>query len=203
MAISLKKNEGISLKKMSDVGLTNISFGLGWDPIRSKPAGGFMSSLFGSNQPSYSESVDLDANCTMYDANGNLVDAISFQKLISSCGGVRHSGDNRTGAGDGDDETITIDLNKIPSSVKSVVFSINSFSGQNFSRVESISCNIYDNAKGKTKVATYSDKVTGSNTAIVVAKLVRTETEWVLTPVSVLTNGRTYRDITPAIKSII
>src|SRR3546814_13316649 len=54
------------------------------------------------------DSIDLDASCLAFDGAGNLVETVWFQKLISSDGSIRHSGDNLTGEGDGDDETISI-----------------------------------------------------------------------------------------------
>src|SRR3546814_7240819 len=92
-------------RRSSDLGgsgLTKIALGVGWDMVEAK---GFFAKLSGGT-----DSIDLDASCLAFDGAGNLVETVWFQKLISSDGSIRHSGDNLTGEGDGDDETISIDL---------------------------------------------------------------------------------------------
>src|SRR3546814_13205292 len=74
----------------------------------------------------------LDASCLVFDGAGNLVETVWFQKLVSSDGSIRHSGDNLTGEGDGDDETISIDLTRLPSNVETLVLTVTSFRGQTF-----------------------------------------------------------------------
>ena len=95
MAVSLEKGQKISLDKTAGSSLTQITMGLGWDVAKTK---GFFG--FGGG----SETIDLDASCLMFDENSQAVDAIWFAQLTSKDGSIRHSGDNRTGAGDGDDE---------------------------------------------------------------------------------------------------
>jgi tellurium resistance protein TerZ len=73
---------------------------------------------------------------------GQMVDIVWFRQLQSKDGSIKHSGDNRTGAGEGDDEQIIVDLSRIPANVKSLVFTVNSFTGQNFSQVENAYCRI-------------------------------------------------------------
>src|SRR3546814_3147277 len=79
-------------------------------------AKGFFAKLSGGT-----DSIDLDASCLAFDGAGNLVETVWFQKLVSSDGSIRHSGDNLTGEGDGDDETISIDLTRLPSNVETLV----------------------------------------------------------------------------------
>src|SRR3546814_5420645 len=79
-------------------------------------AKGFFAKLSGGN-----ESIDLDASCLLFDGAGNVVDIVWFRQLTSKDGSVRHSGDNLTGEGDGDDETIAIDLTKLPTNVETLV----------------------------------------------------------------------------------
>lgn len=208
MAISLKKNEGVSLKKLSANTLTQLSFGLGWAPAGRKveEKKGFFGSMFSeTSHSSFDEKVDLDANCTTYDANGSLIEAIWFRDLRNRDGSIIHTGDNRTGDGDGDDETINVDLSRLNAAVKTLVFSINSFSGQSFEKISGISCNIYDGvSRSKSLIASYNEKITGPYTAVVVAKVQKGDDgEWTITPKSVLGRGRTYQDITSEIRSII
>lgn len=106
MAISLKKGSSISLKKEAP-GLTKISVGLGWNVGE------------GSK-------IDLDASAFLL--KGDRVSAASdfvfYSQLKSGCGSVVHTGDNRTGAGDGDDESINIDLALTPSAITRIVFTV-------------------------------------------------------------------------------
>jgi tellurium resistance protein TerZ len=88
--VSLSKNQTVSLSKQSTA-LSQLQFGLGWDPVKKK---GLFGSIFGGN-----DSIDLDAGCVLLDAAGNKIDTIWFRKLKSSCGSVVHSGDNLTGEG--------------------------------------------------------------------------------------------------------
>ena len=133
MAVNLQKGQKISLDKEAGVKLTNIIMGLGWDPVKTK---GFLG--FGSK----TQEVDLDASCILFDELGNQLDAAWFRQLKSRDGSVVHTGDNRTGAGDGDDEQIAVDLTRVPGNVKSLVFTVNSFTGQNFSQIENATCRI-------------------------------------------------------------
>src|SRR3546814_11395854 len=92
-------------------GLSKIALGVGWDMVEAK---GFFAKLSGGT-----DSIDLDASCLAFDGAGNLVETVWFQKLVSSDGSIRHSGDNLTGEGDGADETLSIDLTRPPSQIGS------------------------------------------------------------------------------------
>jgi tellurium resistance protein TerZ len=105
MAISLAKGQKISLEKEAGGGLSRIVMGLGWDVAQKK---GFLGKLSGPG------SVDLDASCVLFDEANNQVDAVWFQQLRSKDGSVQHTGDNLTGAGDGDDEQINVDYRRCP-----------------------------------------------------------------------------------------
>ena len=103
MALSLAKNQTISLEKTTGNGLTKIRMGLGWDPAQKpKPSGGFFSRLLGGGADS--DDIDLDASCIMMDGNKSAIDVVMFSQLKSKDGSITHSGDNLTGEGDGDDE---------------------------------------------------------------------------------------------------
>ena len=82
------------------------------------------------------DSIDLDASAIMFDENNKALDSIWFGQLQSRDGSIKHSGDNRTGDGDGDDESIHVDLTKVPAQVKSIVFTISSFRGQTFEKLK-------------------------------------------------------------------
>src|SRR5690242_15020678 len=99
MAVSLQKGGNVSLSKEAP-GLKHIRVGLGWD-ARASDGGDF----------------DLDASAFMCGSNGKVrgdSDFIFYNNLKSPDGSVEHTGDNKTGAGDGDDESLKMDLTKIP-----------------------------------------------------------------------------------------
>ncbi len=193
MALSLAKNQTISLEKTTGNGLTKIRMGLGWDPAQKpKPSGGFFSRLLGGGADS--DDIDLDASCIMMDGNKSAIDVVMFSQLKSKDGSITHSGDNLTGEGDGDDETIFVDLFKLPSAVKYLVFTVNSFRGQTFNEVENAYCRIVDEQAG-SEIARLTLSEKGNHTGVIMAYLTRTADGWDMTAVGRETNGRTARDL--------
>ncbi len=109
MAVTLSKGGNMSLSK-TDPALQRVMVGLGWE-ARSTTGADF----------------DLDASAFLVQANGRVrsdADFIFYNQLQSSCGSVQHTGDNRTGAGDGDDESLELALGQIPASIEKVVFCV-------------------------------------------------------------------------------
>ncbi|OHD09396.1 TerD family protein [Sphingopyxis sp. RIFCSPHIGHO2_12_FULL_65_19] len=171
MAISLNKNSSVSLAKEAGAGgLTRIALGVGWDMV--KPTG-FFAKLSGGTAD-----IDLDASCLVFDAAGNVVDTVWFQKLTSDDGSVRHSGDNLTGEGDGDDETISVDLTRLPASVETLVLTVTSFRGQTFDKVANAFGRVIDLSTNR-ELARYDISESGSYTGLILASLKRSGGEWV------------------------
>jgi tellurium resistance protein TerZ len=189
MSVNLQKGQKISLDKEAGVALSKITMGLGWDAVKSK---GFLG--FGSK----TEAVDLDASCVLFDENNKPVDFVWFRQLKSRDGSIVHTGDNRTGAGDGDDEQINVDLSAVPAGMKSLVFTVNSFTGQNFSQVENAYCRIINAANGQ-EVARFNLSVQGAHTAQIMAKLYRHNGEWKMHAIGENGSGRTFEDLMPQI----
>ena len=185
MSVNLQKGQKISLDKEAGGALTKITMGLGWDAIKSK-------GLFGIG--SKSADVDLDASCIMFDEANNAIDFVWFRQLKSKDGSIVHTGDNRTGAGDGDDEQIVVDLQQGPANVKALVFTVNSFTGQSFAQVNNAYCRIL-NASNNAEVAKYDLSVQGSHTAQIMAKLYRHNNEWKMHAIGENGNGRTLQDL--------
>ncbi|QCY13730.1 MULTISPECIES: TerD family protein [Pseudomonas] len=185
MALTLSKNQSISLEKTAGGGLTNISLGLGWDPVKA----GFLGKLMGSGG-----AIDLDASCILLDSDLKSIDLVWFRQLQSQDGSIKHSGDNRTGDGNGDDETIYVDLQRLPASVKYLVFTVNSFTGQTFEKVENAYCRIV-NAGNKSELARFNLSERGGHTGIVMASLVRESGGWEFKAIGKVTNGRTADDL--------
>lgn len=188
MAISLTKGQKITLDKQQGGSLSKIVMGLGWDAKKKK---GFLG-MGSSNQD-----IDLDASCVMFDASNTSVDAIWFKQLRSKDGSIIHTGDNRTGAGEGDDEQIIVDLPAVPDNVKSLIFVVNSFTGQNFSQIENAFCRIVD---GRTdqEIARYELTGSGTHTAQIMAKVYRHNGEWKMHAIGEIASGRTFNDLMPA-----
>lgn len=185
MALTLSKNQSISLEKTAGGGLTSISLGLGWDPVKA----GFLGKLMGNGGE-----IDLDASCILLDSDLKPIDLVWFRQLKSQDGSIKHSGDNRTGDGNGDDETIHVDLQRLPASVKYLVFTVNSFTGQTFEKVENAYCRIV-NAGNKSELARFNLSERGGHTGIVMASLARESGGWEFKAIGKVTNGRTADDL--------
>ena len=191
MSVSLSKGQKVSLTKAGGGTLSKVRMGLGWDAMRKK-------GLFGSR----SQSIDLDASALLFDAAGNLVDQVWFQQLTSKDGSVQHTGDNRTGAGEGDDESIKVDLSRVPPTVATLVFTVNSFTGQDFSQIENAFVRLIDESD-ETEIARYDLTGTGSHTAQIMAKVSRDGQGWSMTALGNAASGRTFHDLLPAIAGFL
>ena len=181
MAVSLSKGGNISLSK-SAPSLKRILVGLGWESRSTTGA-----------------DYDLDASAFLLGENGKVrrdEDFLFYNQLLSVCGSVEHTGDNRTGAGDGDDEVINVDLSKIPATIVSLVFTVNSFTGQTFETVENAFCRIV-NANNNSEVARYNLSAQGGHTAMIMAKVYRHNDEWKMHAIGANVNGRTFQEIVP------
>jgi len=185
VALTLSKNQSISLEKTAGTSLSAVTLGLGWDPEKT----GLLGRLFGGGG-----SVDLDASCIMFDAALQPVDLVWFRQLRSRDGSIEHSGDNRTGEGEGDDESIFVSLTKVPSSVQHLVFTTNSFTGQTFEKIQNAYCRILNTANGQ-ELARFNLSEQGDHTGVVMAKLSRGATGWEFQAIGKPTNGRTADDL--------
>ncbi|MYV63994.1 TerD family protein, partial [Streptomyces sp. SID4931] len=133
MTINLTKGQQVSLTKSGGGELDVVRMGLGW---KSAPRKGFLARLT-------AREIDLDASAVLF-AGRDPQDVVFFQHLISDDGSVQHTGDNRVGgAGQGgDDESIVVDLRRVPAHVDQIVFTVNSFTGQTFEEVEAAFCRL-------------------------------------------------------------
>ena len=198
MAVNLQKGQKISLEKEAGGTLNQIKMGLGWDVASAKSSGGgFLSGLFGGGGGS-SDSIDLDASCVLFNSAKQPIDVVYFGQLQSKDGTIVHTGDNRTGAGDGDDEVINVNLAAIPADVQALVFTVNSFTGQSFETVANAYCRIL-NASNNSEVARYNLSAQGSHTAMILAKVYRHNGEWKMHAIGETANGRTFNDLIPTI----
>ena len=189
MAVNLQKGQKISLEKEAGGTLNNVVMGLGWDAVKKKGLFGFGGG---------SKEVDLDASCFLFDENNTLRDLVFFNHLRSECGSIQHSGDNRTGEGDGDDEQIAVALNRLPADVKSLVFTVSNYTGQDFSQVENAYCRLINGDNGQ-EIARYDLSAQGSHTAQIMAKVYRHNGEWKMHAIGENSQGATPDKIIPQI----
>lgn len=167
MAISLSKGSNISLSK-TDPQLKNIHVGLSWD-ARSTDGSDF----------------DLDASIFMVKADNKVRgdhDFIFYNQLKSTCGSVEHTGDNRTGDGDGDDEVINIALDKIPNEIAKIIVAVTIHDAeqrrQNFGQVRNASIRLL-NKDTNNEVTRYDLSEDSSvETAMIFGEIYRHGTEW-------------------------
>lgn len=189
MAISLSKGQRVSLQKETGKTLDKIIMGLGWD-VKQEKKGGFFGFLSGGEK-----AIDLDASAGLFNASGNLVDQVWFQQLRSKDGSLQHTGDNTTGEGDGDDEQILVDLNRVPPTVKTMVFVVSSYSNDTFDQIDNAYCRMID-ARSKTELVRYALSGQGPHTAQVMMSVYRHDNGWSVRAIGEKSQGRTIKDLT-------
>ena len=167
MALSLQKGGNLSLTK-TDPSLTRIVVGLGWNPRATDGV-----------------DFDLDASAFLLNATGTVRgegDFIFYNQLKSPGGSVEHTGDNRTGAGAGDDEQIKVDLALVPADVDKVAFAVTIHEaadrGQNFGQVGGAFIRIINETTGEEVVRYDLAEDAGTETAMIFAELYRHNGEW-------------------------
>ncbi|MEV8036401.1 TerD family protein [Streptomyces sp. NPDC086182] len=183
--VSLQKNQTVSLVKGGSPFLSKVQMGLGWEPaFRGKD-------------------IDLDASVIAYGPQRNHIDSCYFGKLSIVNGAIKHSGDNLTGEGGGDDEVITVDLGHLPPEVTGLVFTVNSFSGQKFTEVAKAYCRLLDAATGEELVR-FDLTNAEAQTGVMMAKLIKQFSgEWDMTAMGDFVKSRTVRGmVKPAAQSL-
>ncbi|MFH8939449.1 TerD family protein [Streptomyces griseosporeus] len=183
--VSLQKNQTVSLVKGGRPLLSQVKMGLGWEPAyRGKD-------------------IDLDASVIAFGPQRNHIDSCYFGKLTIVGGAIRHSGDNLTGEGGGDDEVITVDLGRLPQEVTGLVFTVNSFSGQKFTEVAKAYCRLIDAATGDELVR-FDLTSAEPQTGVMMAKLIRQFSgEWEMTAMGDFVKARTVRNmVKPAAQAL-
>ena len=168
MPISLKKGQKVSLTK-GNPGLKNVVVGLGWD----------------TNAYDTGSDFDLDAAAFCLTGSGKVSsqnDFVFFGNLNHQSGAVSHLGDNLTGAGDGDDEQIKIDLSKIPAEITKIAFTVTIYEAearrQNFGQVSNAFVRIFDENTGEELLRYDLGEDFSIETAVVFGELYKNADEW-------------------------
>lgn len=168
MSISLSKGQKISLSKEVD-GLSKVVVGLGWDAAKK--------GLFGGTP-----NIDCDASAIALDSKGRYKSVAYFGQRSIAQGCIKHHGDNLTGAGDGDDEQITVNLADMPSDVEKVVFVVNIYAcssrKQDFGMIKNAFIRLVD-ASTKKEICKYnlSENYSGK-TAMIFGEVYKHNGEW-------------------------
>ncbi|MBN3771544.1 MULTISPECIES: TerD family protein [Burkholderia] len=167
MALTLQKGGNLSLSK-TDPSLTRILVGLGWDP-----------------RATDGTEFDLDASAFLLGANGKVrgeADFIFYNQLRSQDGSVEHTGDNRTGAGDGDDEVLKVDLSRVPADIDKIAFTVTIHDAearkQNFGQVSNSFIRVVNETSGAEVVRYDLAEDASTETAMIFAELYRSSGEW-------------------------
>jgi len=163
-------------------GLGQITVGLGWDVDEGE--------------------CDLDVSAVLMDRDGRDVEAIFFGRLESEEHGIQHTGDNLTGEGEGDDEQIIINLDKIGDAIKEVFLVVNIYTPQrSFMQVAEPFCRIVDNSSG-SELCRYALRDAGSESGLIIAKIAReVGGRWGFHALGLPCRGRTYKDSVPQLRA--
>ena len=167
MALSLNKGENLSLTK-TEPGLSKVLIGLGWD-----------------ERATDGTDFDLDASAFLLAESGKTrsdADFVFYNQMKSACGSVSHTGDNRTGEGDGDDESLKVDLGSVPADVKTIAVTVTIHDAearkQSFGQVANAFIRVVNDETG-TEVVRYDlSEDYSTETAMVFGELYRHNSEW-------------------------
>lgn len=189
MAINLTKGQTINLEK-SQYDLSSVTVGLGWD-VRKTGGGGFLGGLFGGGQKE--ADYDLDAIAFLLNQNDKVTnlgdqkmiggDVIFFNNLRHPSGNIWLTGDNQTGAGEGDDEQIIVRLNALAPQYHKILFVVSIYQGlqknQHFGMLENAYIRAVD-ARGKEMVrfSLSGDATFNQQRSVIFAELYRREGGW-------------------------
>ncbi len=201
LGINLQKGQRVDLTK-GNANLTSIKVGLGWDPIGQEKSGGFFGKIFsGGSAGGSGRDIDCDASVLMLQNDKVLAgdDVVYFGKLTSNCGSIRHSGDNLTGDGDGDDEVITVDLNSVPTQYNKLVFVVNIYDAaarnQHFGLIKNAYIRVFDDRSGNELIRYNLTDNYSNLTTLICGEIYRHNNEWKFAAVGSGTNDIKLGDV--------
>lgn len=180
MSINLQKGQKINLSKESRGGLNKVMVGLGWDEVPQKRG-------FFAPKP---QDIDCDAFAILLGYDGKLLNhatdlkqcTVFFNNLTWPGGSIQHMGDNLTGAGDGDDEQIFVDLQRVPREVGTIVFAVNIYKAlernQHFGMIRNAFIRVVDHERSIELCKFNLNENYNNMTALVAGALMRTDSGW-------------------------
>ncbi len=179
MSVNLQKGQKVNLSKES-AGLSKVVVGLGWDEAEQAGGGGFLSALFGNKK----QDIDCDASALLL-KNGKLAgtdDLVYFGNLKHKSGTVKHMGDNLTGAGEGDDEQIVVDLASVPTEYDRIVIVVNIYQAvkrnQHFGMIKNAFIRLVDDRNNKEICRYNLTESYPGMTAMIFGEIYRHGGEW-------------------------
>ncbi|GAA4867928.1 TerD family protein [Kitasatospora sp. NPDC048365] len=192
MSVNLAKGQSVNLQKSTGESLSVVRMGLGWKAAARR-------GLFGRR----TREIDLDASALLY-AEKTPTDVVFFQHLVSNDGSVRHTGDNLVGGvgSGGDDESILVDLARVPVHITQIIFTVSSYTGQTFQEVENAHCRLIDELTGQ-ELARYELTGGGAHTGQIMAKVSRDGSGWKMTAIGTPARARTFQDMLPDIEPFL
>jgi tellurium resistance protein TerD len=168
MAVSLSKGQKVDLTK-NNPGLKNVVVGLGWD----------------TNKYDGGNDFDLDSSVFLLGENGKVTtesDFVFYNNPKGGNGSIEHTGDNRTGAGDGDDEQVKVSLGTVPANIQRIAFTITIHDAetrnQNFGQVANAYARIFNEETGEELIRYDLGEDFSIETALVAGELYRHNGEW-------------------------
>ena len=183
MSVSLQKGQRISLTKENS-GLRNVVVGLGWDEVEKSKSKGLFGNLFGGNSEKVQD-IDCDAIAFLLNSDNKIAkktDIVFFNNLRHDSGCVSHQGDNLTGAGEGDDEQIMIQLSKLPVQYERIVILVSIYKAternQHFGMIKNAFIRIFDTDTNKELCIYNLSENYDQMTALVFGELYRKNGEW-------------------------
>lgn len=180
MSINLQKGQKINLSKESREGLSKVMVGLGWDEVPQKRG-------FFAPKP---QDIDCDAFAILLGYDGKLLNhtndlkqcTVFFNNLTWPGGSIQHMGDNLTGAGDGDDEQIFVDLQRVPREIGTIVFAVNIYKAlernQHFGMIQNAFIRVVDHERNIELCKFNLNENYNNMTALVAGALIRTDSGW-------------------------
>lgn len=174
----VKKGEQINITRI-DPSIRDITLGIGWDLKRFE-----------------GDPIDVDASVFLLDKNDKTVvdeDFVFYGNLLARDGAVKHLGDSRTGAGDGDDEQVIVDLMGLPFEVVRIVFTLSIYdldmNSNNFSMVKNVYFRMVNNATSLETFRFELDDDMGTGTGLIIGSLERVGSEWIYQAMGDSVNG--------------
>lgn len=201
MSVSLQKGQKVSLTKEGKEGLNTVIVGLGWDEVHQGTGKGLFGSLFGGTaQPQ--QAIDCDASAIALQG-GVLVDqkdVVYFGNLKHRSGAIKHNGDNLTGAGEGDDEQIVIELDRVPAQYDRIVMAVNIYDAarrhQHFGMIRNAFIRIVDARNGQELLRYNLSEHYDNMTAMIFGEVYRHNGEWKFNAIGQATTDNSIKDLT-------